>query len=87
MDERDWHRHYAPGVPRALDYDGCTIPGALWRSAAAYPDAIAIVFGPGRIRYTRLLEWVEREVVDRNAGIDRRFALAKFESGPLSRRG
>ncbi len=34
----------------------------------------------------RLLEVVEREILDRNAGIDRRFALEKVRSGPLSRR-
>jgi len=33
----------------------------------------------------RLLEVLERENLDRAAGIDRRFALEKVESGPLSR--
>jgi MerR family transcriptional regulator/heat shock protein HspR len=33
----------------------------------------------------RLLEVLEREALDRKAGIDRRFALEKVESGPLSK--
>jgi MerR family transcriptional regulator/heat shock protein HspR len=34
---------------------------------------------------SRLLEVLERESLDRAAGIDRRFALEKVESGPLSK--
>ncbi len=34
----------------------------------------------------RLLEMVQRDILDRNAGIDRRFALEKVRSAPLSRR-
>jgi len=60
MDEREWHRHYAPGVPRTLDYGTLTVPGALRRSATEHPEAVAIVFGPGRIRYAELLDQVER---------------------------
>jgi long-chain acyl-CoA synthetase len=59
MDERDWHRHYAPGVPRTLDYGELTLPGALRRSATEFPEATAILFGPARIRYAELLEQVE----------------------------
>jgi len=34
---------------------------------------------------SRLMELVERDILDRKANIDRRFALEKVESGPLSK--
>jgi len=31
MEERIWHKAYAEGVPRSLDYDEITLPAALKR--------------------------------------------------------
>lgn len=38
-----------------------------------------------QLEVDRLLEIVKSDILDRRAGIDRRFALMKPESGPLSR--
>ena len=37
-----------------------------------------------QIEVDRLLEMVQKDILDRKSGVDRRFALEKFESGPLS---
>ena len=39
-----------------------------------------------QVERDRLVEYVEREVMDRNAGIERRYALEKFQTGPPSKR-
>lgn len=38
-----------------------------------------------QVEVDRLLDFVKREILDRKAGVDRKFALVKFRSGPLSR--
>lgn len=39
-----------------------------------------------QLEVNRLLEAIRRDRRDMKSGVDRRFALEKFESGPLSRR-
>ena len=39
-----------------------------------------------QVEVDRLLEMVRQDILDKKSGVDRRFALEKFESGPLSRR-
>ncbi len=60
MDERVWHRFYDPGVPRSIDFEPVTLPRFLERSAAAYPDRAALIFGNAWISYRRLKEEVDR---------------------------
>ena len=38
-----------------------------------------------QVEVDRLLELVKREILDRKAGVDRKYALVKFQSGPLSK--
>jgi MerR family transcriptional regulator/heat shock protein HspR len=39
-----------------------------------------------QIEVDRLLDLVKREMLDRKAGVDRRYALERLQSGPLTRR-
>ena len=39
-----------------------------------------------QVEVDRLLELVRQDLLDRKSGVDRKFALEKFESGPLTRR-
>ncbi len=38
-----------------------------------------------QVEVDRLLDLVKREILDRKAGVDRKYALVKVQSGPLSR--
>lgn len=38
-----------------------------------------------QVEVDRLLDFVKLEILDRKAGVERKFALVKFKSGPLSR--
>jgi long-chain acyl-CoA synthetase len=42
MEERIWHKSYAPGVKKALDYEKLTLSQALSRSAKSFPNHIAL---------------------------------------------
>ena len=57
---RPWHRHYDPGVPAGLTYEGLLVHGFLERSARLYPDATALIFLNCRITYRELKEEVDR---------------------------
>ena len=39
-----------------------------------------------QVEVDRLLDLVKQEVLDRRAGVDRKYALVKIQSGPLSKR-
>ena len=60
MEERIWHKSYAPEVPASLDYETITMPAALKRTAAQYPDNTALVMMGKRISYRELDELVDR---------------------------
>ena len=47
MEEKIWHKSYAPGVPFHLDFEQVTIPQALTRTAQHYGDKVALSF-PGQ---------------------------------------
>jgi len=54
MDEKSWHKSYAPGVSPSLMYDKTTVSQALSRSAKNFPDNSALNY-MGRITsYTKL---------------------------------
>jgi len=60
MDERIWHKSYAPQVPPSLDYEEMTMPEALARTAKNYPDHVALVMMGKKITFKQLDEAVNR---------------------------
>ena len=72
MSSKTWHRFYDPGVPPVLEFEDITLPGFLERSAAEYPDAMALIFLNRTMTYREL-----QADVDRFAA-----ALARLGVGP-----
>jgi len=60
MEERIWHKAYPPSVPPSLDYEKITLPDALARTAAKYPDIVALILMGKSITYRRLDDYVNR---------------------------
>jgi len=60
MEERIWHKSYAPGVKKTLEYDKLTISQALTRSAGNFPNHTALNYMGKRITYRELNELVNR---------------------------
>jgi len=60
MEEKLWHKSYAPGVARTLDYERLTISEALSRSAREYPDRTALNYMGRKISYRELETLVNR---------------------------
>jgi long-chain acyl-CoA synthetase len=60
VDARVWHQFYDSAVPPSLTYEPLVLPERLERSAAAYPEATAIVFLGSRLTYRQLKEDVDR---------------------------
>jgi len=58
--EKIWHKSYAPGVKKSLDYDKLTIPQALTRSARNFPDHTALNYMGKKITYKELDGLVNR---------------------------
>ena len=42
MEEKIWHKSYAPGVKKTLNYEKLTLSQALSRSAKNFPNHIAL---------------------------------------------
>jgi long-chain acyl-CoA synthetase len=60
MQERLWHKSYAPGVKKTLAYDKLTISEALSRSAKKFPNHTALNYMGKRITYPALDKLVNR---------------------------
>jgi long-chain acyl-CoA synthetase len=60
MEEKIWHKSYAPGVKKTLDYEKLTIPQALTRSARNFPDNSALNYMGKKITYKELDGLVNR---------------------------
>jgi len=60
VEPRVWHSHYDQTVPPSLVYEPLVLPERLERSAAAYPDATAILFLGSRLTYAQLKDQVDR---------------------------
>jgi len=60
MEENIWHKSYAPGVKKTLDYEKLTIPQALTRSARNFPDHTALNYMGKKITYKELDGLVNR---------------------------
>jgi long-chain acyl-CoA synthetase len=54
MDEKLWHKSYAPGVPKTLNYEKITISEALSRTAKNFPQHTALNYMGKRITYRAL---------------------------------
>ena len=54
MDDRRWHKSYAPGVPKALKYEKLTLSQALSRSAKNFPDHTALNYMGKKISFKEL---------------------------------
>ena len=60
MEERIWHKAYAPGVPIAIDYEKITLPAAFDRSVARFPDRTALIMMGKKISYRELADLIHR---------------------------
>ena len=60
MEPRLWHKCYAPGVKRSIDYEKVTIPEALERTAKNYPGTVALDYMGMKITYRLLDRMVNR---------------------------
>jgi long-chain acyl-CoA synthetase len=60
MEERIWHKAYAPGVPTTIDYEEMTLPAAFDRSVERFPDRTALIMMGKRISYRELSGLVNR---------------------------
>jgi len=60
MQEKLWHKSYAEGVKKSIDYEKVTISEALARSAKNFPDKTALNYMGKRISYRELNDLVNR---------------------------
>ena len=54
MEERIWHKSYAPGVEKTLDYEKLTLSQALTRSAEDFPNHTALNYMGRKITFKEL---------------------------------
>ena len=54
MDEKFWHKSYAPGVPKTLNYEKITVSEALSRTAKNFPEHTALNYMGKKITYRAL---------------------------------
>ena len=60
MEEKIWHKSYASGVKKQLEYEKMTISQALTRSAQKFPEKTALNYMGKRIAYKELNHLVNR---------------------------
>ena len=60
MQEKLWHKSYAEGVKKSIDYEKITISEALTRSAKNFPGKTALNYMGKRISYRELNDHVNR---------------------------
>ncbi len=60
MQEKLWHKSYAAGVKKTIDYEKVTISEALTRSAKKFPEKPALNYMGKRISYQELNDHVNR---------------------------
>ena len=58
--ERSWHKSYAAGVPREVEFEKITMPEVLTRTAQRFPDRTALIFMGKKITYRELEALVNR---------------------------
>lgn len=60
MEERIWHKSYAPGVPTTVDYEKTTLHQNLERTAEKFPDTVALIMMGKKITYREFNELANR---------------------------
>ena len=60
MEERIWHKSYAPGVPASIDYQKKTLPEGLETTAKRFPEVTAMILMGKKITYRELNDLVNR---------------------------
>jgi long-chain acyl-CoA synthetase len=58
--DKPWLTRYDDGVPAHLDYDASCLPEILERTAAKFPDKMALLFQGHRVTYRQLAVLVKR---------------------------
>lgn len=58
--ERSWHKSYAAGVPRDVEFEKITMPEILTRTAQRFPNRTALIFMGKKITYRELEALVNR---------------------------
>jgi long-chain acyl-CoA synthetase len=60
MEQRIWHKAYAPEVPIGINYEMVTMPQALERTVTRFPDHVALIMLGKKITYRELDDQVKR---------------------------
>jgi long-chain acyl-CoA synthetase len=60
MEEKRWHKSYAPGVKKTLDYEKLTMSEALTRTAQRFPGHTALNYMGKKIPFKELEERVNQ---------------------------
>jgi len=60
MEKKIWHKSYPMGIKKNFEYEKTTISSALTRSAANFPDSVALNYMGKKISYKMLNELVDR---------------------------
>lgn len=60
MEEKLWHKSYAPGVARTLEYEKLTVSEGLTRSAKRFPEKTALNYMGKKITYRELDALINR---------------------------
>jgi long-chain acyl-CoA synthetase len=60
MEDRIWHKAYAPEVPPRNDYENITMPEALERTAKNYPNTASFILMGKKISFSQLNDLVNR---------------------------
>lgn len=58
--DKPWLANYEKGVPEKIEYEDICLPAMLERSAAEYPDNIALLFEGYKVSYKKLNNLVNR---------------------------
>lgn len=78
MEDRLWHKSYAPGVKKALEYEKITLSQALMRSAQDFPNHTALNYMGKKISYRELNELVNcfaRALIDMGVKAEDKIAV------------
>jgi len=60
MEERVWHKSYAPQVPPSIDYEKITLPATLERTARNFPNHVHLIMMGKKITFKELDEYANR---------------------------
>jgi len=58
MEDRLWHKAYAPQVPTSIDYENITMPEALERTAKNFPDNVSHIMMGKKLTFSQINDLV-----------------------------